>query len=120
MIGGAAGPLERRDPVQVPAFVAEESSTRDQPRTLVLGGSSPASVSYTLVRGSGARLGDAELAESGGSNSHLDKVVANLVAGSGADQGSQLSGFAIRYVLVRDGAPREMSRVLDATPGLVS
>ncbi|NEE15289.1 hypothetical protein G3M58_53620, partial [Streptomyces sp. SID7499] len=26
--------------------------------------------------------------------------------------------FAIRYVLVRDGAPRQMSRVLDATPGL--
>ncbi|MFD0294268.1 glycosyltransferase [Streptomyces sp. NPDC127118] len=118
MIGGAAGPLERRDPVQVPAFVAEESTTRDQPRTLVLGGTSPASVSYSLVRGSGARLGDAELTEAGGSNSHLDKVVANLVAGSGADQGSQLSGFAIRYVLVRDGAPKQMSRVLDATPGL--
>ncbi|MFB7918716.1 glycosyltransferase [Streptomyces sp. NPDC056061] len=118
MIGGAAGPLERRDPVQVPAFVAEESSTRDQPRTLVLGGTSTATVPYTLVRGSGARLGDAELAEAGGGNSHLDKVVANLVAGSGADQGSQLGGFAIRYVLVRDGAPKEMSRVLDATPGL--
>ncbi|MFJ8753647.1 glycosyltransferase [Streptomyces sp. NPDC102441] len=118
MIGGAAGPVERRDPVQVPAFVAEESSTRDQARTLVLGGTSPAAVSYTLVRGSGARLGDAELTEAGGSNTHLDKVVANLVAGSGADQGSQLSGFAIRYVLVRDGAPREMSRVLDSTPGL--
>ncbi|MER5500076.1 glycosyltransferase [Streptomyces sp. NPDC002561] len=118
MIGGAGGPLERRDPVQVPAFVAEESATRDQPRTLVLGGSSPSTVSYTLVRGSGARLGDAELTAAGGSNSHLDKVVANLVAGSGADQGSQLGGFAIRYVLVRDGAPKEMSRVLDATPGL--
>ncbi|MFE7778098.1 glycosyltransferase family 2 protein [Streptomyces sp. NPDC057445] len=118
MISGAAGPLERRDPVQVPAFVAEESDTRDQPRTLVLGGTSPAKVSYTLVRGSGGRLGDAELTEAGGSDARLDKVVANLVAGSGADQTSQLSGFAIRYVLVRDGAPRQMSRVLDATPGL--
>ncbi|QNE76983.1 glycosyltransferase [Streptomyces finlayi] len=118
MAGGATGPLDRRDPVQVPAFVAAESVTRDQPRTLVLGGTSPHSVSYTLVRGSGARLGDAELTESGGGNTHLDKVVANLVAGSGADQGRQLSGFAIRYVLVRDGAPREMSRVLDSTPGL--
>ncbi|TLQ45558.1 glycosyltransferase [Streptomyces marianii] len=118
MISGAAGPLERRDPVQVPAFVAEESGTRDQPRTLVLGGSSPAKVSYTLVRGSGGRLGDAELSEAAGSDPRLDKVVANLVAGSGADQTSQLSGFAIRYVLVRDGAPRQMSRVLDATPGL--
>ncbi|MDP9949751.1 MULTISPECIES: glycosyltransferase family 2 protein [Streptomyces] len=118
MIGGADGPLERRDPVQVPAFVAEESTTRDQPRTLVLGGSSPDTVSYSLVRGSGARLGDGELTEAGGGNRHLDKVVANLVAGSGADQGGQLSGFAIRYVLVRDGAPRQMSRVLDTTPGL--
>ncbi|MGI5398552.1 glycosyltransferase [Streptomyces sp. CA-135486] len=118
MLSGATGPLSRRDPVQVPAFVAEESDTRDQPRTLVLGGSSPAKVSYTLVRGSGGRLGDAELAEAGGSDARLDKIVANLVAGSGADQTSQLSGFAIRYVLVRDGAPRQTSRVLDATPGL--
>ncbi|WP_455351459.1 glycosyltransferase [Streptomyces sp. SYSU K217416] len=118
MLGGADGPLTRRDPVQVPAFVAEESGTRDQARTLVLGGTSPAEVSYTLVRGSGGRLGDAELAEAGGSNARLDKIVSNLVAGSGADQTSQLSGFAVRYVLVRDGAPRQMSRVLDATPGL--
>ncbi|MFD9567504.1 glycosyltransferase family 2 protein [Streptomyces sp. NPDC059994] len=118
MLSGADGPLERRDPVQVPAFVAEESGTRDQARTLVLGGTSAAKVSYTLVRGSGGRLGDAELAASGGSDPRLDKVVANLVAGSGADQSSQLSGFAVRYVLVRDGAPRAFGRVLDTTPGL--
>ncbi|MFJ4343436.1 glycosyltransferase family 2 protein [Streptomyces sp. NPDC088915] len=118
MIGGADGPLTRRDPVQVPAFVAEESTTRDQPRTLVLGGSDPGRVAYTLVRGSGARLGDAELTETAAGDPHLDRVVALLVAGSGADQTEQLSGYAIRYVLVRDGAPRQMSRVLDATPGL--
>ena len=75
-------------------------------------------VGYTLVRGSGARLGDAELAAADGENKPLDKVVANLVAGSGADQADQLGGYAVRYVLVRDGAPREVSRVLDATPGL--
>ncbi|MEW2399772.1 glycosyltransferase [Streptomyces sp. NPDC046862] len=118
MIRGADGPLERRDPVQVPAFVAEESGTRDQARTLVLDSDSGAEVGYTLVRGSGARLGDAELAAAGGENRLLDKVVANLVAGSGADQADELGGFAVRYVLVRKGAPREVSRVLDATPGL--
>ncbi|MFF6999702.1 glycosyltransferase [Streptomyces sp. NPDC008313] len=118
MIRGADGPVERRDPVQVPAFVAEESGTRDQARTLVLDSDSAARVGYTLVRGSGARLGDAELAAAGGGNKRLDKVVANLVAGSGADQADQLGGFAVRYVLVRKGAPREVSRVLDATPGL--
>ncbi|MFJ3536222.1 glycosyltransferase family 2 protein [Streptomyces sp. NPDC090109] len=118
MIGGADGPLTRRDPVQVPAFVAEESTTRDQPRTLVLGGSTPGEVAYTLVRGSGARLGDAELTATAEGDPHLDRVVALLVAGSGAEQTEQLSGYAIRYVLVRDGAPRQMSRVLDSTPGL--
>ncbi|MHA5054067.1 glycosyltransferase family 2 protein [Streptomyces sp. SD15] len=118
IIGGADGPVERRDPVQVPAFVAEESGTRDQARTLVLDSQSTATVGYTLVRGSGARMGDAELAAAGGENTKLDKVVANLVAGSGADQADQLGGFAVRYVLVRKGAPREVSRVLDATPGL--
>ncbi|MFI7388860.1 glycosyltransferase [Streptomyces sp. NPDC049813] len=117
MIAGADGPLERRDPVQVPAFVAEEAGTRDQARTLVMAGST-GQVSYSLVRGAGARLGDGELTAAAGENEKLDKVVANLVAGSGADQADQLGGFAVRYVLVRDGAPRQMARVLDATPGL--
>ncbi|MDX2605912.1 glycosyltransferase [Streptomyces caniscabiei] len=118
VLGGADGPLERRDPVQVPAFVAEESGTRDQARTLVLDSDSTAEVGYTLIRGSGVRLGDAELTAGAGENEQLDKVVANLVAGSGADQTDELGGFAVRYVLVRPGAPREVGRVLDATPGL--
>ncbi|MFF6881260.1 MULTISPECIES: glycosyltransferase [unclassified Streptomyces] len=118
MIRGADGPLERRDPIQVPAFVAEESGSRDQARTLVLDSDSGARVGYMLVRGSGARLGDGEIAAADGENSRLDKVVANLVAGSGADQADQLGGFAVRYVLVHQGAPREVTRVLDATPGL--
>lgn len=118
MIGGADGPLERRDPVQVPAFVAEEANNRDRARTLVLDSDSAAHVGYMLVRGSGARLGDAELAAADGENAQLDKVVANLVAGSGADQADQLGQFAVGYVLVHKGAPRQVTRVLDATPGL--
>jgi GT2 family glycosyltransferase len=118
MIRGADGPVERRDPTQVPAFVAEESGTRDQARTLVLDSNSTARVGYTLVRGSGARMGDGEVAAADGENAQLDNVVANLVAGSGADQADQLGKFAVRYVLVHKGAPREITRVLDATPGL--
>ncbi|MEU0334288.1 glycosyltransferase family 2 protein [Streptomyces sp. NPDC006193] len=118
MIRGADGPLERRDPAQVPAFVAEEAGTGDQARTLVLDSDSAARVRYTLVRGSGARMGDAELLAAGGGNARLDKVVAHLVAGSGADQAGELGGFAVRYVLVHKGAPRDVARVLDATPGL--
>ncbi|RKN08750.1 glycosyltransferase family 2 protein [Streptomyces radicis] len=123
IIGGADGPLERANPVQVPAFVAEESSTRDQARTLVLeGGGEPdgpvGRVDYTLVRGSGARLGDADLAELLGENAPLSAAVGDLAAGSGADQTTVLAAYAVRYVLVQDGSPRELHRVLDTTPGL--
>jgi GT2 family glycosyltransferase len=118
MIRGADDPLRRRDPVQVPAFVAEESRGSDQARTLVLDSTSPDRVHYMLVRGSGARMGDGELLSATGGNSRLDQVVARLVAGSGADQTDQLGGFAVRYVLVHKGAPRAIGRVLDATPGL--
>ncbi|MEE1943373.1 glycosyltransferase family 2 protein [Streptomyces sp. TRM 70361] len=127
MAGGADGPLARRSPVQVPAFVAEESGTRDRPRTLVLDGADAggataaggaARISYTLVRGSGVRLGDGDLARAAGGDRRLGEMVGNLVAGSGADQAGQLGGYAVRYVLVRDGAPRDITRVLDATPGL--
>ncbi|OEJ32242.1 glycosyltransferase family 2 protein [Streptomyces subrutilus] len=118
LVAGADGPLQRRDPVQVPAFVADAGGDDNQTRTLVLDLDPPATVSYSLVRGSGGRLGDAETAARTGSDPRLDKVVSNLVAGSGADQSSQLSAYAIRFVMFRPGGPEEIRRVLDATPGL--
>ncbi|OKK16657.1 family 2 glycosyl transferase [Streptomyces sp. CB00455] len=118
LLAGADGPLQRRDPVQVPAFVADAGGDDNQTRTLILDLDPPATVSYSLVRGAGGRLGDAEIAARSGSDPRLDKVVSNLVAGSGADQSSQLSAYAIRFVMFRPGGPEEIRRVLDATPGL--
>ncbi|MFI0938023.1 glycosyltransferase [Streptomyces sp. NPDC021020] len=114
---GADGPLARRDPQQVPAFVAEESTTSDHARTLVLTGK-PGHISYALVRGSGVHIGDAEIAAQAPRDRDLDSLVANLVAGSGADQGSRLAKYAVRYVLAQKDTPREVGRVLDGTPGL--
>ncbi|WP_103500619.1 glycosyltransferase [Streptomyces sp. SM14] len=124
MVRGADGPLERANPVQVPAFVAEESSTSDRARTLVLAGEgetadgAPTALDYAVVRGAGARLGDADIAELMPEDRSLSSVVADLAAGSGADQAERLGGYAIRYILVRDGSPEELHRVLDTTPGL--
>ncbi|MFG2880049.1 glycosyltransferase family 2 protein [Streptomyces sp. NPDC048337] len=118
LLAGADGPLQRRDPVQVPAFVADAGGDDNQTRTLILDLDRPGTVSYSLVRGSGGRLGDAETTAAAGSDPRLDKVVSNLVAGSGADQSSQLSAYAIRFVMFRPGGPEDIRRVLDATPGL--
>ncbi|MFF7612871.1 glycosyltransferase family 2 protein [Streptomyces lavendulae] len=117
-VAGADGPLGRRDPVQVPAFVAAQSDDSNRTRTLVLGGDSPATVSYTLVRGSGVRLGDAELLAEAGSGPRLAQAVSSLVSGSGADQSEQLGAFAVRYVMIPPGGSPAMRRTLDGTPGL--
>ncbi|GAA4689629.1 glycosyltransferase [Streptomyces chumphonensis] len=118
MVGGADGPLERRHPVQVPAFVAEEADTADRPRTLVLDGGEGEEVRYTLVRGSGVRLGDGDVTPGAEHHDRLAEVVAHLVAGSGADQRERLGGYGVRYVFVRGGAPDTMVRALNGTPGL--
>ncbi|MCZ2526869.1 glycosyltransferase [Streptomyces sp. HB2AG] len=117
MVAGAEDPLRRGRTDQVPAFVAEESTNQDRARTLVVDGSA-GTVSYALVRGAGAGLGDAEAAVGEGGDARLGTLVGNLVAGSGADQASQLANYAVRYVLVRDSAPRSYKSVLDSTPGL--
>ncbi|MEU8774550.1 glycosyltransferase family 2 protein [Streptomyces sp. NPDC048606] len=118
VLAGADGPLHRRDPVQVPAFVAAQSEDSNRTRTLVLGGASPDTVSYTLVRGPGVRLGDAELLADAGADPRLAKAVSSLVSGSGANQSEQLGAFAVRYVMIPPGGSPRMRRTLDGTPGL--
>ncbi|MFF4329541.1 glycosyltransferase [Streptomyces sp. NPDC001591] len=117
-VAGADGPIGRRDPVQVPAFVAAQSDDSNRTRTLVLGGDSPATVSYTLVRGGGVGLGDAEVLDEAGAEPRLTRAVSSLVSGSGADQSEQLAAFAVRYVMIPPGGPAPLRRILDGTPGL--
>ncbi|EFL02110.1 integral membrane regulatory protein [Streptomyces sp. SPB78] len=120
MAAGADGPLERRSPTQVPAFVAADSGTQDRARTLVLDGDNASEVRYFLIRGAGNHLGDAEQFTAAGPNARLGETVGRLVAGSGADQAGQLGSYAIRYILLREGrSSSAMGRVLDATPGLM-
>ncbi|KIF04628.1 family 2 glycosyl transferase, partial [Streptomyces sp. RSD-27] len=111
-------PRTRRDPVRVPAFVAAQSDDSNRTRTLVLGGDSPATVSYTLVRGGGVLLGDAEVLAGAGAQPRLTQAVSSLVSGSGADQSEQLSAFAVRYVMIPAGGPAGLRQILDGTPGL--
>ncbi len=120
MIGGADGPLERRDPVQVPAFVAEESGTRDQARTLVLG--------RRLHRPRRATPSSAAPAPASATPNSPRQAVSNEPARQGRRQPrrglrrrpGRRSSAASRSATSSygTGAPRQMSRVLDSTPGL--
>lgn len=116
---GAGDPLERDSAVLVPAFVAAEAETSDRPRTLALRArKATGSLSYSLVRDSGPRLGAADVAPAGRAAGRLALLVGDLVSGRGDEVMSRLAGFAVRYVLVKAPVSVDLARVLDAVPGL--
>jgi GT2 family glycosyltransferase len=116
---GVGGPLDRRDPVLLPAHVAAEGQTVDRPRTLVLRTTGEGRLSYALLRDQGPRLSDAETAPPRAGYARLDAVVADMASGRGGAQVPRLADYAVRYVLVSAPVDRALSRALDSLPGLV-
>jgi hypothetical protein len=117
---GAGGPLERRDPVLLPAFVAAEGEHRDRPRTLVLRQLEEGRLSYALLRADGPRLGDADtVAGSDLAATGLDETVADLASGRGGDAATDLLPYGVRFVLLGRPVDPALADAIDAVPGLV-
>ncbi len=126
---GSAHPLERRVAGALPAFVAAEQTGRAPSaggRTLVISGA-PTALRYTVVRGAGASLGQAEGLRSldmtqaraaAAASLALDSVVGDLTSGRSGGAAEPLSDFAIGYVLAVAPASAEVVRALDTVPGL--
>lgn len=120
---GDGGPIGRADEVLVPAFVAAEAQTSDRPRTLTLrvrknatpGGDS---LSYSLVRDAGPRLGAGDVPAPEAAERRLAALVGDLVSGRGDEVVTRLGDFAIRYLLVKAPISPDLARQLDAVPGL--
>jgi hypothetical protein len=115
---GADDPVERRNPVVLPQFVAMDGQTADRPRTLVLRPRTTGLLSYSLLRDVGPRLGDAETAPRRGTYAGLDQIVTEIVTGRGQDEIDQLADYAIRYVLLTSPVDGNLVRTLDGVPGL--
>jgi GT2 family glycosyltransferase len=116
---GAGGPLERRDPVLLPAFVAAEGDAPARPRTLVMRSRGEDSLSYALLRAEGPRTGDAELSPPTDAATGLDAAVADLASGRGGDAAARLVPYGIRFVLMSRPVDRAVARAVDAVPGVV-
>lgn len=116
--GGAGSPLERRDPLLLPAFVVADAAEPHRPRTLVLS-SRATGVTYALLRGQGPRTGDAELTRPADERTGLDPVVADLASGRGGDAAARLVTYGVRYVLLRRPVEEDAALAIDAVPGMV-
>lgn len=117
-VSGADGPLQRRDPVLLPAFVAAEGATPARPRTLVLRERADGSLGYALLRADGPRTGDAELTPRAGSAPGLDAAVADLASGRGGDAAGRLVPYGVRFVLLTRPADRSLVRAIESVPGI--
>ncbi|MFD9124218.1 family 2 glycosyl transferase, partial [Kitasatospora sp. NPDC059571] len=118
-VAGADGPLQRSQQTQLPAFIAEQATTTDRSRTLVLTGPADGStVGYALVRGGGLTLGQAEATVDAAADDGLGTLAGNLLAGSGGDQAKALAAFGVGYVEVKDPLTTKVRNVLDSTPGI--
>jgi hypothetical protein len=119
-VTGAGDPLDRRDPVLLPAFVAAEGDEPARPRTLVLRPRPTGDLAYALLRAEGPRTGDAEVApRADATRDSLDVVVADLASGRGGDAAARLVPYGIRYVLLTPPADPALARAVDAVPGMV-
>ncbi|MBF9073324.1 glycosyltransferase family 2 protein [Streptacidiphilus fuscans] len=122
VLRGADGPLQRGSGGLVPAFIVQEAQSSDQSRTLVIRmGDQGQVASYALVRGAGPTVGSTEVADAAGTSAAttaLDQLVGGLVAGSGGNEVTGLTDFAVQYIEVLAPVSGTLSGTLDATPGL--
>lgn len=119
-VPGSGDPLRRGDPVVLPPFVLAEAIGPEAPRTLLLRPVTQGRVDYTLVNGTGPRLGDAEVEPPAQDWAALDRLVAGLVSGRGGDEVGGLADYAVRYVVLEsaEASSRDLARSLDSVPGL--
>jgi hypothetical protein len=116
---GAKNPVDRRDPVLLPAFIAAQGAEADQPRTLVLRPLTGHRLAYALLRADGPRLGDAETAMALNEHTGLDGAVADLASGRGGDAAAPLVPYGVRFVLMTSPLNRGLARDIDTVAGLV-
>ena len=114
----AEGVMRKASQSVVPAFVAAEAESPQAPRTLVLRQDRAGRVSYSLINGDGAVLGEADVSPPSSVWQELSPAVADLAAGLGGDEVTVIAGYGVRFVLLAAGTSSELIPTLDGEPGL--
>ncbi|MFN8156046.1 MAG: glycosyltransferase family 2 protein [Candidatus Nanopelagicales bacterium] len=116
---GVDGPLRRGDRDVLPAFVAAQMATPERPRAVVLERSLGDRVVYDLLAAPIPQTGDIDVAPPAAVTDQLDRVIARVVAGLGADEVDQLATHGIRYLVLADAGRRDpLVATLDGQRGL--
>ncbi len=122
MWNGTQGPLEGDAAPIVNGYVRALSDDGSGVRTLVITPESDGAVSYSVLPGREAQIGEEQIAAEEPSNAVLSEAVAGLAAGASGDEADILARFGIGYVLLPEpdiGTDSHLTMVdtMDGTPG---
>jgi hypothetical protein len=117
---GAADPVQARDPVQVPAYIATAMHTPAGARTLVVRPAGPDGATYTYLRHDRYSFADLAVAPERRDSAVVDDSVRALMVEQNLVAVRMLARLGVRYVYLTDasGVGSHIVEDLDAIPGL--
>jgi hypothetical protein len=119
LVLGVDGPLTRGPRSVLPAYVEAEMRSAERPRVIVLRRGAGDRLVYDLLAAPAPQLGDLDVAAPASVSGQLDRLVARLAAGLGADEVDQIATHGVRYVVVDDAGRRDpLVESLDGQRGL--
>jgi GT2 family glycosyltransferase len=114
---GQDDPLEGGES-DVPAYMVQRAMTSPERGILVVRGSTDDGLTYSIRRGDGVTLGEAEILALTPENDELTGVVRELASRPNPDAVSALADFGVEYVVLPAPADPTVAAGLDATGGL--
>lgn len=119
LASGATGPLQRSTPAALPSYIVNEQTNPARVRALVLDPAADGSVGYSVLRGNGAKLGDAETGTARSAMTGLSADVGELLSdGRRESAAADLARYGIGYVYLPPPAEPRVVSLLDTTPGI--
>jgi GT2 family glycosyltransferase len=117
LLRGAQNPVGRVA-AGLPQYLAAENQSAAQVRTLTLTEGANGTVAYTVARGTGPILGDADIHLTSAQTAKLNGIVGQLLSGSGGNVAQGLASLDIGYIWAASSVPAAITHGLGATSGL--
>jgi GT2 family glycosyltransferase len=111
---GSNTPLHLNEKSALPAFLSASAQTDEKFKTLVFR-SEGSTIKYFIARDRDVQLGDPDIVISLAPT--VNKAIANLVVGAGADSSQVLAEFGVRYIFAARPINSDLVRIIDGIGG---
>ncbi|HEX4978366.1 MAG TPA: glycosyltransferase family 2 protein [Nocardioides sp.] len=119
-VTGSDGPLARRAPTTIPAYMTDAATADSSAGVLVVRGDRSRGFTHLLVRGPGLRLGQESVLPTVAQQEPLTDLVGDLVTAPEPSDAQALADLGVRHVYAPPPVDGQLSGNLDALSGLTT